>query len=1369
MTKKSSFVHHHVHADSSQLDGLAQVTKLVPAAKEMGMPAIALTDHGSMASTYDLYKATKEAGIKGIYGIEAYIAPESRHTKSQIKWNPGGEDDVSGNGAYLHATLLARTDEGLHNLMKLSSLAYLEGYYYKPRMDDEILAEYNKGIIATTGCPSGAVQTWLRIGRYDKAIEAAAKYRDIFEKGSYFVELMDHGLDIERRVIKDLMKIAKELNLPTLATNDLHYIRKEDSHAHDALLCIGSASTLDDPKRFKFDTDGFYLKSAEEMRAIWDDVSPDACDNTLLVADMCEATFKEGLNLMPEFPVPEGETEASWFKKEVFTGLARRYPDGIPEDRIERAEYEVDVINKMGFPSYFLVTADFINWAKNNGCMIGPGRGSAAGSIVAYAMGITELDPIKYGLLFERFLSISRVDSLPDIDVDLDDRYRYKVVDYVIEKYGRDKVANIATSMKIKGKSSLKDAGRVLGQNYDIANKLNKVYPKPVVGRDLSLSDIYDPSNERYDEGTELRALVEADPEAQKIVELAKELEGTKRGFGMHAAGIILSREPITNTVPVMKRDTNSPVMTAFEYAACEKLGLLKMDFLGLSNLGTLDVALKQIKKNKNIDIDLSELAKNPTDKKTYDLLAEGNSIGVFQLDSPPMRSLLRSIIPDAFADISSVLALYRPGPLSLGSPAEYADRKNGRKKIVPIHPELKEPLKDILGETYGLCLTGDTLIWDATTGARVKLDSIKEQVESGKFKTFGINNKGTVEAYPVTNWIPTGQKEVLKLTTNSGSTIRLSEDHPVLTPSGWKKAGELQTGVDRLASPASILPPISKESSLTPHEEDLFYANQHWDGIKSIEIDGIEEMYDITVDEVHNFLANGFVVHNCVYQEQIMSLAQKVAGYSLGKADILRKAMGKKDKVVLAKEFAGFKEGMQTNGYSEECVTALWDTIAPFADYAFNKAHSAAYGMVSYWTAYLKANFPAEYMAALLTTNSDDKDKTAIYLAECRRMGLEVLPPDVNKSDAMYTAHGESIRFGLAAIKNVGEAAVESWVNTRNATGPAVSFVDFLNRGESAIVKKKAVESLIKAGAFDSLGKTRSSLFDVHVVGVERSAKAKKAKKVNVDQDSLFGFDIEPFALDIPDLPEWERREKLGLEREMLGLYVSDHPLADLTEALAEWSDYSIADVKDGAGIGGNMRIAGLISSMQRKVTKKGDPWALLEVEDLDASISVYCFPKTYRLVANSLANDAVVVVTGRAEERDDGSVSFMATALTLPDLTKATRSDPNEWRDRKAAEKKKAESGENRVGSYTPARAIDADDTRPIVVKIEESDLTEKSIEKFKVILGQHPGSRPVVLNITQESGETMEMALGAELTVTGTSALASAIRELFGASAV
>src|SRR5580658_8140504 len=899
------------------------------------------------------------------------------------------------------------------------------------------------------------------------------------------VELMNHGLEVERRSAEGLRRIAKDLGLPFLATNDLHYSRPEGATAHGVLLCVQTGTNMADPNRFRFDGDSYYVKSPEEMRALSDEPEwQEGCVNTLVIADRVNVEFVK-TNLMPRFPLPDGETEVSWFRKEFWAGMDRRFPDGYDEERRTRAEYEMGIIEQMGFCGYFLVVADFIMWSKRNGIRVGPGRGSAAGSIVSYAMGITDLDPIAFGLMFERFLNPERI-SMPDIDIDFDERRRGDVIRYVTEKYGDDRVAQIITYGTIKAKAAVKDSARVLGFPYALGDRITKAFPPMVLGKDLPLSGVFDSDNPRYGEAGEIRALYEAEPEVKQVLETARGLEGLIRQAGVHAAGVIMSSEPLLDHVPIWKRQADGAIITQFDYPSCEDLGLLKMDFLGLRNLTVLDDALAGIKSNRGVIVDLETLSLE--DQPTYELLARGDTLGVFQLEGGPMRALLRSMRPDQFEHISAVNALYRPGPMGANAHNDYADRKMGRKPVVPIHPELAEPLADILDDTYGLI----------------------------------------------------------------------------------------------------------------------------------------------------------------VYQEQVLLIAQKLAGYSVGKADLLRKAMGKKKKEILEKEFEPFEAGMKANGYSDGAIKAVWDILVPFSDYAFNKAHTASYGLVAYWTAYLKAMFPAEYMAALLTSVAGDKDKSALYLSECRRMGIRVLPPDVNASTALFTPVGGDIRFGMAAVRNVGAAVVESVVAARAAKGSFTSFSDFLRKVPVNVCNKRVIESLIKAGAFDSLGHPRRGLIMIHEQAIDAVIESKR--KTEMGQDSLFDDDVENeviFDIPVPE-GEWEKPTLLGFEREMLGLYVSDHPLLGLEHALAAETDCSVAQLLSAAdepergGRGDRtdgqvVTLGGILSGVQRKVTRQGSPWAAATLEDLEGAIDVLFFPATYQACMQLIVEDAIVIVKGRLDRREE------------------------------------------------------------------------------------------------------------------------------------
>ena len=1173
------FTHLHVHTEYSMLDGAARLGDLFTHAKELGMKSMATSDHGFLFGAFDFWRQAKAHDIKPIIGVEAYLTPGTHRTdRSRVRWGDGSRDDVSGGGAYTHMTMWAETTEGMHNLFRASSIASLEGQLYKPRMDREVLQTYSKGLIATTGCPSGEVQTRLRLGQFDEAVQAASEFRDIFGKDNFYCEVMDHGLDIERNVQEDLHRLAKKLNLPFVATNDLHYTRQEDHTAHAALLCVQSGSTLTDPKRFKFDADNFYLRSAEEMYALFGDI-PGACENTLEIAERCNVEFNTKANYMPNFPVPEGENEESWFVKEVEKGLHYRFPQGVPDAVRKQAEYEVGVITSMGFPGYFLVVADFINWAKRNGIRVGPGRGSGAGSMVAYAMRITDLNPLDHDLIFERFLNPDRV-SMPDFDVDFDDRRRGEVIDYVTEKYGEEKVAQIVTFGTIKAKQALKDASRVMDQPYSVGERLTKAMPPDVMGKNIALANVYNEEDKRYAEAADLRALIEdpVDKIYGQVFETAKGLEGLKRQWGVHAAGVIMSSKDLVDVIPVMRREADGQVITQFDYPTCEGLGLIKMDFLGLRNLTIISDAVENIKANRGIDLDLESLSLD--DPESYRLLARGDTLGVFQLDGGPMRSLLKLMEPEEFEHISAVLALYRPGPMGANSHTNYALRKNGKQEIEPIHPELEEPLKDILDTTYGLI----------------------------------------------------------------------------------------------------------------------------------------------------------------VYQEQVMAIAQKVANYTLGEADLLRRAMGKKKKAELDKQYATFHDGMISNGYSEGAIKALWDILLPFSDYAFNKAHTAAYGLVSYWTAYLKAHYPQEYMAALLTSVGDNKDKLALYLNECRAMGITVLAPDVNESTLTFAPVGDDIRFGMGAIRNVGANVVEGMIAAREEKGRYESFNDFLKKVPLQVCNKRTIESLIKAGAFDDLGHTRRSLSLIHEAAVDAAVAVKR--KEATGQFDLFGSlgmdDAlgDELTVTIPDVPEWDRREKLNFERDMLGLYVSDHPLRGLERALSDAASHSVHDiigedshVRDGETV----TLAGMLTGVSRRIAKSsGNQYASVELEDPSgATITVMFFSRAYETMGAALADDLICSIRGRVQRRDDGSVNMSAQELQILEISD----------DGRAA---------------------------PITIVVPEYLVTEANLKELKETLRDHKGTADVRMLVRTRDKEQLVL-LDPSVRVEPNPSLFGEIKTIFGPSCI
>ena len=1176
---RSDFVHLHTHTHYSTLDGASRIPDLVAEVGRLGQPAVAITDHGNMHGAYELWRTAVDADIKPIIGIEAYVTPETaRQDKSRVHWGTDEQrsDDVSGGGFITHMTLWASDDTGLVNLIKASSVANLEGLVGKwPRMDKDLLSTYHQGVIATTGCPSGIVQTRLRLGQFDEALRAAGEFQDIFGKENYYVELMDHGLEIEHRVTKELLEIARRLDAPLVATNDSHYVRKEDASAQDALLCINSGSRLTDPGRFKFDGTGYYIRSAQEMREIFKEF-PEACDNTLEIAERCNVMFDDHEDgaFMPRFDCPEGWDETSLFLKKVDEGLKNRYPDGVPEEVSHQADYECGVICQMQFTGYFLVVADYINWAKNHGIMVGPGRGSAAGSMVAYAMGITELDPLKHGLIFERFLNPERV-SLPDIDVDFDPEGRMKVLDYVGRKYGSDKVAQCVTYGTIKTKQALKDSARIMDYEYSVGDQVTKALPPTVNGKDMSLKEIFDPQSKRYPEAKEFRDLYESNPDVKRITEEAKGIEGIIRQTGVHACATIMASNPITNTSPLMER-TDGTVTTTFEYHTCETLGLVKMDFLGLSNLTVIRDTVNNIKRNGKEPISIEKVPLD--DKETYQLLSRGDTLGVFQLDGDGMRSLLRMLKPDNFNDISALIALYRPGPMDMNSHINYAKRKNGLQKIEPIHPEVAKPLAGVLDETYGLI----------------------------------------------------------------------------------------------------------------------------------------------------------------VYQEQVQSAARILAGYSLGRADVLRRAMGKKKPDVLAKEQVPFFEGMKAHGYSQEAAQAVWDVLVPFSGYAFNKAHSAAYALIAYWTAYLKTHYPVEFMAALLQNERTNKDKTALYLGEARRMGIRILAPDINESVSEYSAVGDVVRFGLGAIRNVGDKVVADIIKERQGPrGKYVNFMDFVKRVPMEVLNKRTVESLIKGGAFDGIDPNRRALFQIHDEAVDQVMPIKRKQAegqfdlfADADEDAPQQDALGDAQVTVPDIDEWDKSTKLNFERQMLGLYVSDHPLSGMTSVLAGMRDMSIAQLLNRSkGMDGKaVTLAGLVTAVDRRVSKKGNPWAIVTIEDLESSIQCMFFGKVYDAHSDDLVLDSVIRVKGVVELRDE------ATNIRVNDME---------------------------------VPVLESADERPLTITLPRQALDRGHMERLARILKSHPGYCQVRLAVTDDRGNVRLLTFGDGFRTRHDTSMMAEIKSVFGPS--
>ena len=1083
-----SFTHLHVHTEFSMLDGASRVGELAQAAARDGQPALAMTDHGNMYGVLDFYRSCNDAGVKPIIGIEAYMAHDHRseRPKRRGRLDDSGGDTDAGAKLYYHLCLLAENQTGYKNLIQLSSRSYLEGYYYKPRVDWELLNEHSDGVIATTGCLGGHVLQELLRGNVDAARRKAGKLQDIFGRDSLFVELQDHGIAAQRQTNPQLMDIAKYLGAPLVATNDSHYTHAHDHDSHDALLCVQTGSLMSDPDRFKFEGHEHYLKTAAEMRDLFHEV-PSACDNTLWIAERCNVEIEFGDPKLPEFPLPEGfESDAQYLEHLTFEGARKRWGSQLPDAVVERLAFELKVIDDMGFSAYFLITGDLIEHARKIGIRVGPGRGSAAGCAVSYCLRITDLDPIKYDLLFERFLNPGRK-SMPDIDMDFDSRYRDEMIRYCAERYGREHVAQIVTFSTIKARAAVRDAARVLGHPYAVGDKIAKLMPPLVMGRDTPLHACFD-EQEKYKDGygmaKELRQLYAADPEAKEVIDVAKGLEGLRRSDGIHAAAVVITDEPLTEYLPIQRKPesgqdpADAPVVTQYEMGPVEDLGLLKMDFLGLRNLDVISDTLELIEKTQGITVDIDNV--DLEDQKTYELLQRGDTIGVFQLESSPMRALMRSLAPTNFDDVAALVALYRPGPMAMNMHNDYADRKNGRQPIEVLHPDASE----ILSETYGLM----------------------------------------------------------------------------------------------------------------------------------------------------------------IYQESMMRVAQKFAGYSLEEADNLRKACGKKIREVMAKEKAGFIEGCERTGYGVAVGETWWEVIEPFADYAFNKSHSYGYGFVAFQIAYLKAHFPVEYLACLLTSVKSNLDKASGYLHECRMMGIPVEVPNVNLAEMNFTAAKDPetgvpdrIVFGLSAVRNVGEGLVSLLVEEREANGAFVDFYDFCERVDPSVLNKRTIEALIKAGAFDAMGYGRKGLLQVFETIIDLTLARRRERDMGIqtlfgDSPEIAGFEERP---SVPDL--WfDKTPRLAFEKEMLGLYVSDHPLMGIEGALRRRSDCSVAELKELPD--GEFRcVGGVITNLQRKFTRKQDLMAVFELEDLEGSIEVMVFPRAMAKFGHALRDDAVVVIKGRVKASDD------------------------------------------------------------------------------------------------------------------------------------
>ncbi len=1179
-----SFTHLHVHTEFSMLDGAARVGELVAKAAADGQPAVGITDHGNMYGVLDFYQACRDQGVKPIIGSELYMAYESRTERPprRGRMDDSGGDAEGGRKAYYHLTALAESNVGYKNLIQLSSRAYLEGYYMKPKVDWELLEAHHEGIIATTGCLGGQVLQALLKGDPADALAKAARLQDIFGRDNLFIELQDHQLPEQKQTNPQLLEIARKIKAPLLATNDSHYTHQEDHEAHDALLCVQTGALMSDPDRFKFTGDQHYLKTADEMRRLFAEL-PEACDNTLWVAERADVEIEFGKPQLPDFPIPEGHSGAAdYLEKLTFAGARERWGDQLTDTAAERLAFELKVIGDMGFSSYFLIVWDLIKHARDANIRVGPGRGSAAGCAVAYCLRITDLDPIQYDLLFERFLNPSRV-SMPDIDMDFDSRYRDEMIRYAAERYGRDHVAQIVTFSTIKARAAVRDAARVLGYPYVVGDKVAKAMPPLVMGRDTPLYACLD-EHPKFVDGFkmagELRDMYATDPDAKSVIDVARGLEGLRRQDGIHAAAVVITKEPLTEYLPIQRKPEAgkdpelAPVVTQYEMHGVEELGLLKMDFLGLRNLDVISDTQALVRATHDLDFDIDLIALD--DAKTYALLQAGDSIGVFQLEGGAMRQLMRSLAPDSFEDVAALVALYRPGPMAANMHNDYADRKNHRKPIEYLHPDLEA----LLGDTQGLM----------------------------------------------------------------------------------------------------------------------------------------------------------------IYQESMMRVAQRFAGYTLAEADNLRKATGKKNRELIALEREKFVAGCEATGYGAAIGTALFDIIEPFADYAFNKSHSYGYGLVAYQTAFLKANYPVEYFAALLTSVKTNLDKAAVYLNECRQMRVAVLVPDVNVSMSDFVAvAGDgsdgvggvgSIPFGLSAVRNVGEGLVGLIVSEREASGSFVDFYDFCDRVDLGVLNKRTIESLIKAGAFDSMGHPRQGLLAVHEEILETTVvRRRREAEGQFDLFSMVADDASSVSTPeirttIPAI-EFDKKVRLGFEKEMLGLYVSDHPLMGAEASLRRRTECSIAEL-EGVDDGSMRVVGGLVTSLQRKWTKKGDLMAVFVLEDLQSSIEVMVFPKTMQQFGHLLADDAIVCVKARVDGRDD-TPKLMALELQL----------------------------------FEPI----TDGAPPVRIQLSTNALSEHLLADLKGLLSEHPGESQVFLHL----GDRQVLRLPGEFNVDASNGLIAELRVLLGPDAI
>jgi len=1040
MHQHSDYVPLHLHTEYSLLDGALKINELIDLAVSYRMPAVAITDHGNLFGAVEFYKKASRKGIKPIIGCEVYVAPQSRFDK--------GKSDVS--EASFHLILLAKDNNGYKNLVTLVTKAYTEGFYYKPRIDRTLLEQYSGGLIALTSCLKGEVPYYLQKGLIDKAREIAFEYKHILGPENFYIEIQNNGLPEQEKVNAKLIELAKELHVGIVATNDCHYLKKEDAKAHDVLLCIQTGKTVTDDNRLKFNSDGFYFKSPEEMKTFFKEL-PDAVMNTRAIAEKCNVDFKLGSTLLPTYEIKTGLSPDAFLEDLARKGLLEKFGPRPPEIYIERFKREIDIIKQVGYSSYFLIVWDFINYARRTGIPVGPGRGSAAGSLVSYCLDITEIDPIKYGLLFERFLNPERI-SMPDIDVDFCKNRRAEVISYVSEKYGKDHVAQIITFGTMAAKAAIRDVGRALDLPYAEVDKIAKLVPNTLnITIDAAIKT-----------EPQLKDLYESNPRVQELLDIAQRLEGLCRHASTHAAGVVISPRPLTDYTPLYKNPSDENITTQFDMGSVESIGLLKFDFLGLKTLTIIEKTLRYIKDN-GAELSLKDISLEDT--KTYELLSSGQTTGIFQLESSGMREILVKMQPNRFEDLIALVALYRPGPIGSGMIDDFIKRKRGLTSVRYELPQLKE----ILDETYGVIL----------------------------------------------------------------------------------------------------------------------------------------------------------------YQEQVMRIANKLANFTLGQADILRKAMGKKKPEEMEKLKEAFIKGAVANRISEKKALRLFDLMALFAEYGFNKSHSAAYAYLAYHTAYLKAHYPVEFMAATLSAEMDNTDKIVHLIAECRNMSIQMLPPDINESGREFKVIGHSIRFGLEAVKGVGSAAIESILNSKEETGTFLSIEDFLKRVDGRKVNKKVIENLIKAGTFDSLGLTRAKAMSV-IHNFLNGARTRS----HLGQQSIFGSEAESEAI-----KEWDEMETLSYEKEALGFYITGHPLTKYREKLSALRIKRISAL-DSLHDREDVQVAGVVKSIKKIQTRgTAETMAYFILEDEEGSVEAIAFPELYRNTVRLLKKDMPVIVTGTIDHTEKGT----------------------------------------------------------------------------------------------------------------------------------